>query len=137
VSISGAFTYLLPEPYETALKILRRALADGGIEVVEVLDLSRTIRGMLGVEMHGCTVLCISADKDLHALAATTGLLPLHVAIAPRGRHAEVHVLAPLQQVETLPSAAMAPVIAIQARLSQVLDRIAMRESGYTSAGRV
>jgi hypothetical protein len=122
-------TYLLTEPFDTALRTVRRALANSDLNVVEVLDLSRTIEGMLGVNMHGCTVLCVLPAAARHAYAAIAGLFPLHVVIAPRGRHTEIHILESLQRDETLPPDVMAPVIATQARLVQALDRIAMRES--------
>jgi len=133
----SATTYFVPESFDVALQSVRRALADDGLDVIAELDLSRSIEHMLGVDNPPCTVLCVWCPSQLEekvlAAGPLPGLLPFHVVISARGSHTEIYILSPLPG-DALPPRIQAPVRAIQARLSRTLDRIAMRQPGFSLA---
>src|SRR5204863_2819079 len=103
----AATTYFSPQPFDTALRSVRRALAENGLDVIQELNLSRSLERTLGVATPACTVLCVWSFRQLEDMmldqAPMPGLLPLHVVISPRGSQTDIHILGSLPQDGTLP----------------------------------
>ena len=132
----GATTYLMQQPFEAGLRSVRRALAESGLDVVEELNLSRSIERMLGIVTPACTVLCVWSFRQLEEMILDQelmpGLLPLHVVVSARGNQTDIHVMGLLPCDGTLPSSTLAPVIAMQTYVARTLDKIAMRQSAFS-----
>jgi len=127
-------TYVIPEPYERAVKLLRESLAREGLEVPLEMDLSGRLRKKLGVALAPCRVLCVDSPMVMvQAIAIDTAgaaFLPLHLVISGRGPHTLVHLAsARTLQSADLPIGVKVPIRKLQARLTSVLQRIGGRQS--------
>jgi uncharacterized protein (DUF302 family) len=126
-----AIAYTVPRSFDETLQSVRRALVDGGLEVIADLDLSSYVDRALGVDMPACIVLCVwsrgQLEEELLTEATLPGMLPFHVVISARGNHTTIHIPGSLPR-GVLSPLVQAPVTAIQACLARTLDRIAMRQ---------
>ncbi|MGQ9635540.1 MAG: hypothetical protein ACUVXB_15010 [Bryobacteraceae bacterium] len=134
--IAGApsYTYVVPEPFERALKLIREALEKEGLEIPVELDVSGRIRKKLGISLAPCRLLCVDSAMTLVETVAidTAGALylPLRLVVAGRGPQTTLHLMSlnALQRFEA-PPAVKIPVGKLQARLSRVLQRIGSRQA--------
>jgi len=130
---AAAHTYLIPEPFERALKLLRESLRKEGLSIPMELDLSRRVRRELGVRLLPCKVLCIDSPMVLvEAMAidpAGAIFLPLHVVVTARGPQTLVHLASPatIRQAE-VPVGVKAPLGRLQMRLASILQRLGGRQ---------
>src|SRR4051812_8095901 len=87
--------YLIPEPFERALKAVREALHRGEVSVAAELDVSARIQRELNIGFGPCRILLV--DSPCLLLEACTldraavALLPLHVVLCGRGPQTVVH----------------------------------------------
>lgn len=130
----ATITYSIAEPFQQALKSLRRVLLARGLKVDGELNVSSRIRQKLLIGTSPCVVLLISPSAALRkALASDScaaGLAPLHVVVSCRGLHSEVHVLRLLPILSGLSDKrAVAAVNQIQAEILQAVEKIGMRET--------
>jgi uncharacterized protein (DUF302 family) len=130
---AAAHTYLIPEPFERALKLLREALRKEGLSIPMELDLARRVRRELGVTLLPCKVLCVDSPMVLvEAMAIDSAgaiFLPLHVVVAARGPQTLVHMASPatIRQAE-VPVGVKAPLGRLQMRLAAILQRLGGRQ---------
>jgi uncharacterized protein (DUF302 family) len=128
-SAGSTATFSVPESFEEALASVRRALAQAGMQPVTVLDVSRLIEDRLGVVTPSYTVLAVRPEV-LASEQALAAVLPLHVAVAARGRFAQVHVLDVAEgELGTAASHADALLCRVHRDVTKALATIAMRQS--------
>jgi uncharacterized protein (DUF302 family) len=126
-------TYAIAEPFDEAVRSLRRVLAEAGLKITGELDLSGRLRRRLLVDTPPCLVLFAGPPTPVlnrpsgHPGAAA--LTPLHIVVSARGSQAEIHVLRiiPRPYDDMCDASAMAVLERFRARLSQAIEKIGMR----------
>jgi uncharacterized protein (DUF302 family) len=126
-------TLIMQQPLNEAVKLIRRALADGGLEIAAELDITGRIRKGLKIDLPPCRVLCVDCPVALlEALAldrSAAVLLPLHVVVAGQDGFTLVHLLNPVAALYgALPVTARAAVSKLQARVAQAVESISIRQ---------
>jgi uncharacterized protein (DUF302 family) len=126
-------TLVMQQPLKEALKLIRRALAKEGLEIVADLDLAGRIREALGIDLAPCRVLCVDCPVALlEALAldhSAAVLLPLHLVVASQDGLTLVHLLNPAASLYSgLPLTARSAVSKLQARVMQAVESISIRQ---------
>ena len=127
-------TLIIQQPVSDALKLIRRALADGGLEIAADVDLAGRIRKALRIDLPPCRVLCVDCPVALlEALAldrSAAVLLPLHLVVAGHNGSTLVHLLNPTAALYGgLPVTARAAVSKLQARVAQAVESVSSRQS--------
>ena len=124
---SATLTYLISEPFESALKSVREVLAKEDLRVPLELDVTARIRKELGLSLAPCRVLFV--DSPVLLLEAVTldrtvaAILPLHVALAGHGPHTRVHLISSSGGFHVnLPRE-------LQARIVRAVEKIASRQA--------
>jgi uncharacterized protein (DUF302 family) len=128
----ATITYLMEEPFGQSLRSVRRILTARKLQIIGEFDISDRIRQKLLINTAPCMVLyvwpSVRLSESLGGDPGAAALAPLHVVVAGRGAHSEVHLL------RTLPSDAglldrrtSAAVNQIQAEIAQAIEKIAMR----------
>ncbi len=126
-------TLIMQQPLNEALKLIRRALAEEGLEIAADLDMAGRIRKALRIDFPPCRVLCVDCPVALlEALAldrSAAVLLPLHVVVAGQDGLTLIHLLNPAAALYGgLPLIARAAVSRLQGRVAQAVERISMRQ---------
>ncbi|MFB3779019.1 MAG: DUF302 domain-containing protein [Bryobacteraceae bacterium] len=127
-------TYVIPEPFERALRRLRDSLGSEGLSVPAELDLSARMREQLGLSIPPCRVLCVDSPaavaETLAIDSAGAVFLPLHLVVAGRGPRTLVHLAgATALGSGGLPVGVKGPVRKLLTRLASALQRIGSRQS--------
>jgi uncharacterized protein (DUF302 family) len=125
-------TYSIPEPFDEAVRSLRRVLADAGLKITGELDLSGRLQRRLLVDTPPCLVLFAGPAPPVllwpSGHPGTAALTPLHIVVSARGLQTEVHVLRiPPPQDGEADASAMAVLGRFRAQLSQAIEKIGMR----------
>jgi len=126
----ATITYSIAEPFEQALKMVRRVLIGRGLEVSGQLDISSRIRQRLLIGTAPCVVLLVAPSALLGKVlgSSAAGLTPLHVVVSSRGMQSEVHVLRILSnEGGLLDRHARAAVNQIQAQILEGIEKIGIR----------
>ncbi len=131
--------YVLADHYETALKLVREALAKEGLEIPLELDVSRRIRRELGIDLAPCRVLFVDCPylllEAMTLDAAAAVFLPLRVVVSAHRSQTFVHLLSPASSRDAgLPVGLKLPISRLHARLSHVLERMGVRQAVYQAA---
>jgi uncharacterized protein (DUF302 family) len=126
-------TLVMRQPFHEALKLIRRALAEGGLEIAADLDMAGRIRKALRIDLPPFRVLCVDCPVALlEALAldrSAAVLLPLHVVVAGQGGLTLVHLLNPAAALYSgLPVTARAAVSKLQARVAHAVESVSIRQ---------
>ena len=126
-------TLIMQQPVNEALKLIRRALAEEGLEISADLDMAGRIRKALRIELPPCRVLCVDCPVSLlEALAldrSAAVLLPLHLVVAGQHGWTLVHFLNPAAALYNgLPVTARAAVSKLQARVAQAVESVSVRQ---------
>ena len=126
-------TLTIRKPLNEAIKLLRRALAEGGLEVAADLDMAARIGKALRIEFPSCRVLFVDCPVALlEALAldrSAAVLLPLHVVVTGQDGFTVVHFLNPAAALYSgLPVTARAAVSKLQARVAAAVEGISIRQ---------
>jgi len=126
-------TYLVPEPFELAVKSLRKILADANLKLAGELDMSNRILEKLRIGTAPCRVLFVAATPAAFGSGAApcaAALTPLHIVVSARGSQTEIHLLRtlPAQNI-SLDQSTMAAFRHLQARIVQAVERIGMRST--------
>jgi uncharacterized protein (DUF302 family) len=124
--------YLIPEPFQRALSMVRDVLNRGELSIASELDVSARIKRELNIGFGPCRILLV--DSPCLLLQACTldraavALLPLHVVLYGRGPQTVVHWMSPaaLGGVR-LPTGAAAPLLKLQGLVARSIERVAMR----------
>lgn len=127
-------TYVIPEPFDRALKQLRESLSSEGLSVPAELDLAARLREQLGLSIPPCRILCVDSPaavaETLAIDSAGAVFLPLHLVVAGRGPRTLVHLAgATALGFGGLPVGAKGPLRKLMTRLSAALQRIGSRQS--------
>ena len=126
-------TLIVRQPLNQALRSIRRALAEGGLEIATDLDMAGRIRNALRIDFPPCRVLGIDCPVALlEALAldrSAAVLLPLHLVVAGRDGFTLIHLLNPAAALYGgLPVTARAAVSKLQARVAQAVESVSTRQ---------
>lgn len=127
-------TYSVSEPFELAVKSLRKVLADANLKLAGELDMSSRIRQTLLIDTAPCRVLFVAATPasfgELGADPCAAALTPLHIVVSARGSQTEIHLLRALPAHNiSLDQPTMEVFRRLQARIAQAVERIAMRST--------
>jgi hypothetical protein len=126
-------TYLVSEPFELAIKSLRKILADANLKLAGELDMSSRIRATLRIGTTPCRLLFVAATPAQFASGAdryAAALTPLHILVSARGAQTEVHLLRTLPAHNiSLDQPTMEVFRNVQARIVQAVERIGMRST--------
>lgn len=127
-------TYLTSEPFELAIKSLRKVLTEANIKLAGELDMSSRIRENLLIGIAPCRVLFVAATwaafEELAADPRAAALTPLHIVVSARGSQTEFHLLRALPaQDSPLDPSTLEEYRHWQARIAQAIERIAMRST--------
>jgi len=127
-------TYLVSEPFELAVKSLRKVLADANLKPAGELDMSGRIRERLLIRTAPCRVFFVAATpaafEELGADPCAAALTPLHIVVSARGSQTEIHLLRALPAENgPLDRPTMEVFRHLQARIARAVERIAMRST--------
>lgn len=102
---SSMTTYILQEPYEKALKLLRTELENEGLRVPVEMDVSGEIREELGLDLRPCRVLYVCCPWLLLQAAvmdrSAVAFLPLRLVVSGRGLQTVVRLLGSANQQDS------------------------------------
>lgn len=132
-------TLIMQQPVNEALKMIRRALAEGGLAIAADLDMASRIGKALRIDFPPCRVLCVDCPVALlEALAldrSAAVLLPLHLVVAGQDGFTLVHLLNPAAALYNgLPVTARAAVSRLQARVAQAVESVSTRRHPLESS---
>lgn len=93
----GTVTYTVPEPFDSAVSILRDAFSRRKLKVAEILNLSERIQRRLSIRTSPCVVFLITPSETgfeaVRGSRTASAFLPVHVVISDRGEQSDVHIL--------------------------------------------
>ena len=131
--------YLVPEPFDRALRVVRDALARNELNIAGELDVSARIKRELNIGFGPCRILLVDSPCLLFEACtldrAAVALFPLHVVLCGRGPQTVVHWLNPAALGGArLPTGAAAPLLKLQSLVTRSIERVAMRRDIYQMA---
>lgn len=134
-------TFSLPEPHQSALRKVRRALAQHGLRIPAELDVTARIKEELGAGVAPCVVLYVDDPALLleavvfHRAAAL--MIPQPVVVSGNARHTEVLLRSAesLMRGET-PVGVRDPLASMYARIVRAMETVAEREGSHLIASR-
>ena len=129
-------TFSLGEPHQTAMRMVRRALAQQGLRVPAELDVTSRIRQELGASLVPCVVLYVDDPALLlESVVFRQGaalLIPMPVVVSGNDRHTEVLVRSVEALLEgELPASVREPLLSLHARVVRAVETIAEREGAH------
>ncbi|MBN9657563.1 MAG: hypothetical protein J0H49_05260 [Acidobacteria bacterium] len=134
-------TFSVAEQHQTAIRMVRRALAQQGLRVPAELDVTTRIKQELGAGLAPCAVLYVDDPALLleavvfHRGAAL--LIPQPVVVSGDDRHTEVLVRGIEALMEGgLPASLREPLLNLHARIVRAIQTIAEREGAHLVAAR-
>lgn len=88
-------TFVIAEPFERAVKLVRKALSGMDLRITGELNMSERIQRRLLIRTAPCIVLFASPNIALEDVpeSGEASLTPLHVVVSGRGSQTEVHLL--------------------------------------------
>ena len=127
-------TLIVRQPPNQALRLIRRVLAEGGLQIATDLDMAGRIRKALRIDFPPCRVLFVDCPVALlEALAldrSAAVLLPLHLVVTGQDGSTLVHLLNPAAALYSgLPVTARAAVSKLQARVAQAVESVSTRQN--------
>jgi uncharacterized protein (DUF302 family) len=131
--------YVIPEPFDRALRLLRDVLGNNELSIAGEVDVSSRIKRELNIGFGPCRILLV--DSPCLLLEACTldraaaAFVPLHLVLCGRGPQTLVHWMNPatLGGVR-LPAGAAAPLLKLHTLLARSVERVAMRRDLYQMA---
>ncbi len=126
-------TLVMQQAPNEALKVIRHALAEAGLEIAADLDLAGRVRKALRIDIPPCRVLCVDCTVALlEALTldrSAAVMLPLHLVVAGQDGLTVVYLLKPSAALYGgLPVTARAAVSKLQARVASAVGSVAVRQ---------
>ena len=126
-------TLIVRQPLNQALRSIRRALAEGGLQIATDLDMAGRIRKALRIDFPPCRVLGVDCPVALlEALAldrSAAVLLPLHLVVAGQDGFTLIHLLNPAAALYGgLPVTARAAVSKLQSRVAHAIESVSSRK---------
>ncbi len=131
---SPVVTFTVSEPFETALRQVRKALAQQALRVPVELDVSGRIRKELGVGIGPCSVLFVDDPVLLlEAIVFNRGaavFIPQPLAVTGKDRQTQVVFRSEEFLVQSgLPASVREPLLSLHARVVKAVEAVAERES--------
>jgi uncharacterized protein (DUF302 family) len=125
-------TYSVSEPFEQAVRSLRKVLAGGNLQITGELDMSGRIRQRLLISTAPCRVLFVNARvsvfENREPDSYTAALTPLHIVVSARGSQTEIHLLrASPADNGALDLVTTAAFQRLQTETAQAIEKIGMR----------
>jgi uncharacterized protein (DUF302 family) len=130
---SSVVTFTVAEPFETALRQVRKALATQALRVPVELDVSGRIRKELGVGLGPCAVLFVDDPVLLlEAIVFNRGaavFIPQPLAVTGKDRQTLVVFRSEEFLVQSgLPASVREPLLGLHARVVKAVEAVAERE---------
>ena len=127
---SGTFTFIIPEPFDRAVRRLQSSIEERNLRMTLRIDLSQRVMRTLGIHFPPCVLLGVwpgeALAPDLDPVAAV--LLPLHLVVASRDTYTEIFVRSRIRPEDSSLAGRVRPgVIETQNALLKSLDAVAMR----------
>jgi uncharacterized protein (DUF302 family) len=123
--------YSIPEPFDEAVRSLRRVLGEAGLKITGELDFSGRLRSRLLVGTTPCLVLFAAPRTPVFTGSSgdpgVAALMPLHIVVSARGQQTEVHVLNVPAPEGAEDGSSVAVLGRFRGRLGQAIERIGMR----------
>ena len=128
----STITYMVTEPFQQALRSVRRALSARDLRIGGELDVADRIRRGLLIGTAPCALLLVWPRAALAQLfrsdPVATAIVPLHVVVSGRGSRSEVHILRPLSyDGHSVGWRALSALNQMQAEIGQSIEKIGMR----------
>ena len=132
-------TFSMHEPYDVALRMVRRALTQQGLQAPVELDITARIKKELGAGVAPCTVLFVDDPAllleaivfDRSAALAN----PQPVVVSGNGRNTEVLIRSSESLLSgTLPARVHNPLIQLHERILRAMEMIAERNGTSLTA---
>jgi hypothetical protein len=122
-------TYVIAQPFDQAVKLLRKALSCANLRITGELNMSGRIQRQLLIDTPPCLLMFASSPfEDVDQCPAA--LTPLHIVVSARASQTEIHVLRVLPREDgPLDCVALAALGRLQTAISQAIERIGMRAS--------
>ena len=128
-------SFIIDEPYEVALRMVRIALARQGLRAPAELDIASRIRQEFGAGVAPCTVLYVDDPAALlEAVVFYRGaalLIPQPLVITGDDRRTEVFVRTPESPWGDIPEGVRGPLLEFQVRMTQAIESIADMQEGH------
>ena len=129
----ATMVFIVPEPFERALKLIRSALNKEDLEILLEMDVSRRLRQKLGIGLGQCKVLCVdSAASTVEAMSADPGagmFLPARLVVSCCQGLTQIDLLNPASvQGSALPVGVKIPITRLLTRMIQTIEKVAMRK---------
>ncbi len=128
-------TYLIPQPFERALKALRKAFAANNINIGMEVDVASRVEQDLQIGFIPCRILlvdCTSLMVEAATLDCVAAVLfPLHVGITDHGSHTLVHWIHCGALCAGLPEGSMEPLARLESLVARALDTIGVRRDMF------
>jgi uncharacterized protein (DUF302 family) len=129
---AATITYSVPEPFEVALKGLRKVLAAGNFGVAGELDISRRIRKELKIGIAPCRIFLVVPSPesfvDFGDCPCAAAFTPLHIVVSAHGSRADIHLLRALPAQSNLLDRHTSGVVRdLLARITRAVEQIGMR----------
>jgi uncharacterized protein (DUF302 family) len=126
-------TFMVSEPFDRALKVIREALAKNDVHVCAEFDASARVKKELNIGFTPCRILLVDYPTLLLEAAtldcSAAVLFPFHVVVSGRGSRTLVHWLNPIAiEGARLPTGASAPLAKLQSLVTRSLETIGMRQ---------
>lgn len=125
---SATNTYVLDEPFATALRSLRSAFDRAHLAIFGEVDLAVRIHRTLRVDVSPCVVLLVWFPRwsieQFPRDAASASLVPLHIVVSACGARTEVHFLRSLPRLEEPGATKLSR---LQATVLEAVEKIGMR----------
>ncbi len=125
-------TYVIAEPFDRAVKLVRKVLTGAHLKIVGELNISGRIQRNLMIQTSPCLVLFASPATASGGFApgpCDAFLAPLHVVVSAHGSQTDVHILRvlPREQGGTPGGQASAALVRLQMAITHAIETIGMR----------
>ncbi|MEO8594092.1 MAG: hypothetical protein ABI759_12290 [Candidatus Solibacter sp.] len=122
-------SFIIDEPYDVALRMVRIALARHGLRAPAELDIASRIRQELGASVAPCTVLYVDDPAVLlEAIVFNRGaalLIPQPLVVTGDNRHTNVFVHSPEMPLGGIPESIRDPLLGLQVRMTRAIESFA------------
>jgi uncharacterized protein (DUF302 family) len=112
-------TYVIAEPFDLAVRLVRKVLAEASLKITGEMNMSGRIQRALWIQTAPCLVL-FASPAAFAAEPDAAGLTPLHIVISARGEQTDVHVLKVLPRDSEVSSR-------LKAAIAEAIETIGMR----------
>ena len=130
-TIAEGQRYVLPVRFQKALRLLRTALAEVEVEVIQDLDAAMVLGAPLAASPHARILLVDSPILLLEAIAldrASAVFLPLHILVAEDGQETAISVgNACSAHNVRLPAGASGPISRLHGRIALALEGLSQQ----------